>query len=292
MTVCRLRIYLTCNPSNKTMQKAINYLALALIATGSVSAAAITWDAPVVTTTASDIITEGTLHFSSNSAGPTDQTINGVTFAADGGGPLGSNASGNYYTRGSGVNTTGDIGLDTLLDSHSYQGGGGVSFDVVGLTIGQTYQIQLLAVGDTRGCCSSREQRFSGDGVEFSDFITRLDPSSVVGTFVADAATQNIVVDGSNDPGISGYQVRSVNLVGTSLDITSIEANDNDTISLTWTSNPGGVYTIETNTGLGTFWEGVQDEILAAGAGEVFTTFTFPNPPPVALKRFFRIVEE
>jgi hypothetical protein len=192
------------------MKYTIRTIALALAVTGSASAATITWDAVIVNTAASDISTAGTLHFSSNSSGPTDQTINGVTFAADGGGPLGSNASGNYYTLG--VNTTGDIGLDTLLDSHSYQGGGGANFDLTGLVSGEAYQIQIIGVGDSRGCCASRTQNYSGDGVAISGDLLRSDPSSVLGTFVADGATQNIMVGGAEDPGLSGYQVRNMSI--------------------------------------------------------------------------------
>jgi hypothetical protein len=195
------------------MKHVIKTIALALAATGSAAAATITWDAPIVNTTAGDISTDGTLHASSNSSGPTDQTINGVTFAADASGPLGSNASGTFYTTGGGVNTTGDIGLDTLLDSHSYQGGGGANFDIINLTPGDTYEIQIIAVGDTRGCCASREQNFSGDGVVFSGDLLRSDPSSVIGTFLADAATQNIIVGGTTDPGLSGYQVRNISTI-------------------------------------------------------------------------------
>ena len=195
------------------MRKTISNLALAVIATGSVSAAAITWDAPIVNTTAADISTDGTLHIASNSAGPTDQTINGVTFSAQSGGPLASNASGTFYTTGGGVNTTGDIGLDTLLDSHSYQGGGGANFDIIGLTSGDTYEIQIIGVGDTRGCCATREQNFSDDGVVFSGDLLRSDPSSVIGTFLADAATQNIIVGGATDPGLSGFQVRNISTI-------------------------------------------------------------------------------
>jgi hypothetical protein len=271
------------------MRKTISNLVLALVATGSVSAAAITWDAPIVNTTAADISTDGTLHIASNSAGPTDQTINGVTFSAQSGGPLGSNASGTFYTTGGGVNTTGDIALDTLLDSHSYQGGGGANFDIVGLTIGQTYQIQLLAVGDTRGCCSTRTQRFSGDGVVFSDFITRSDPSSVIGTFVADAATQNIIVDGTTDPGISGFQVRSVNLVGTPFVITSIDFNGNDTITLTWNSRENKTYSVFTSTDLQDFSEDVNDSVASGGDT---TSLTFTLSEPLDVRRFFRVVEQ
>lgn len=189
------------------MNKTILTTALALASSASLSqAAVISWDAVLTNTTASDIITTGTLHIAIDAASSDANTINGVTFAP--GNPLGSNAEGTFWTAGSGVNTTGDLGLDNLLDSHSYQGGGG-SFDLVGLSIGQAYDIQIISVGDTRTCCNTRLQMYGGGG-SFSADLSRQDPSSVIGHFVADAATQTIDVTGATDPGLSGYQVRAV----------------------------------------------------------------------------------
>jgi len=185
-------------------------LSLVMVGACSASAATITWDPVIVNTTAADIITAGSLHVASNSADSDDATINGVVFAAQPAGPLSSNADGTFWTTGSGVNTTGDPGLDILLDSHSYAVGtpSSESFDITGLTSGESYAIQIIAVGDTRTCCSTRTQNF-GDGVGApSGDLTRNDPSSVVGYFTADGPTQTIVVNGSTDGGISGFQVR------------------------------------------------------------------------------------
>ena len=171
-------------------------------------AAVITWDAPIVNTTASDIVNTGTLHVAFD-AGSSDVTVvNGVSF--DPVNPLASGAEGTFWTTGTGVNTTGDAALDSLLDSHSWAGGtpSSGSFDITGLTIGESYIIQIIGVGDTRGCCATRTQNFGGDG-SFSADLLRSDPSSVIGSFTADAATQTIVVNGSQDGGLSGYQVRT-----------------------------------------------------------------------------------
>ena len=194
-----------------TMKETLKVLGLTALATAIAPAATISWQPAVANTTESDIITGGTLVVASNSAGATDQTINGVTFTAQGGGPLASNAAGTFYTTGSGANTTGSASLDALLDSHSYvAGSGSFTFDITGLNVGDSYDIQIFAVGDTRGCCSTRTQSFSGDGVVFSDLLSRNDPSSVVGSFVADAEIQTITVNGPTDPGLSGFQVRNV----------------------------------------------------------------------------------
>ena len=194
-------------------------LSLLMLGACSASAATITWSPVVVNTTAADINTDGFLHVGSNSADDQDVVINGVNFFSEVGGPLGSNANGTFYTTGTGVNTTGDLGLDTLLDSHSYAPGGG-TFDIGGLTPGESYLIQIIAVGDTRGCCADRNQQFGGGGGISGD-LRRGDPSSVIGTFVADATFQTIDVlvgsplpsgGASSDPGLSGYQVRNVTI--------------------------------------------------------------------------------
>lgn len=198
------------------MKMTTKTIALAFVAMGSASAATITWDPVIVNTGAGDIITDGSLHSSSNSAGTTDQTVNGVTFTAEPGGPLGSNAAGTFYTTGSGVNTTGDAGLDAILNSHSYIPGGG-SFDITNLVPGNSYQIQIIGVGDTWTCCDNRNQQFASPGDTPSGDLRRGDPSSVVGSFIADGPTQTIdVLVGSgvsSDPGVSGVQVRDLGAI-------------------------------------------------------------------------------
>lgn len=100
-------------------------------------------------------------------------------------------------------------------------------------------------------------------------------------------------VTATNDPLHALNEIEYFGLVGgTPLEITEIKYNDDNTITLTWKSNPGRTYKIEYNTDLGDFWEGARDEIPAAGAGETLTSETFPNPSPAASKRFFRISEE
>ena len=81
---------------------------------------------------------------------------------------------------------------------------------------GEDYQIQLIGAGDTRGCCSSRNQR-AGDGESpenVSGDFSRSGVGSVIGTFTASGTTQPIrILPGINngiDPGISGYVLRSV----------------------------------------------------------------------------------
>ena len=188
-------------------------LSFVMLGACSASAATISWDPVLVNTTAADIINTGTL-ITAQDGGSTDDTIiNGVTFLGGGGATnaiLPGAAEGTFWTTGTGVNTTGDAGLDSLLDSHTWQGGtpSAGSFDVNGLIAGQSYVIQIISVGDTRGCCATRTQNY-GDGVGApSGDLTRADPASVVGYFTADDTFQTIFVNGSQDGGISGFQVR------------------------------------------------------------------------------------
>ena len=134
--------------------------------------------------------------------------------------------------------TTENPELDRVLDSHGWTGGGPGStvavLELADLTVGDTYQIQLIGAADDRGCCEYRQQvivntdldplpndaggelwfgrsnDFDGDGER--------GPGSTIGTFTADAATQQIWIMGTdefddgdgnfgngNDPGLSAY---------------------------------------------------------------------------------------
>jgi hypothetical protein len=90
-------------------------------------------------------------------------------------------------------NSTGDVNAATFLS---------------GLTPGETYQVQFFS-GRSNTCCSGRTL-FLGDGlgnVSPGASQAALAFQSIVGTFVADAATQRIVFDDSpaNAPTLSAY---------------------------------------------------------------------------------------
>jgi hypothetical protein len=108
--------------------------------------------------------------------------------------------------------TVGNTTFDTILNSHSWQGGGG-SFTIGGLTPGNLYTVQMFGVFDTRACCAARDTRY-GDGLgNLSDNVTRGEGETALGVFVADAAMQLIQVlpgDGGSgvDPALSAYVVR------------------------------------------------------------------------------------
>ena len=178
--------------------------------------APITWGNPFNISSDSDIDTNGThvaaVNATDDGNSPT-VTIGGVSIPFTGVkiGPSATN-TGTFYTGGGGDTGNGD--LNTVLNSHNWRNTTW-SFSVSGLTIGTDYQIQLIGAGDTRGCCSSRNQR-GGDGESpenISGDFSRSGVGSVIGTFTADGTSQTInVLNGvSNgvDPGLSGYIVRT-----------------------------------------------------------------------------------
>ncbi len=180
-------------------------------------AAEITWQTPFNITSVASIDTSGTQVTAVNATNGGDSpTVNiggvNILFSASAIAPS-NTTTGTFFTGGAG--DTGNAQLNTVLNSHSY-GGGGWSFQLSGLTSGDDYQIQLIGAGDTRGCCSSRNQR-GGDAESpenISGDFSRSGVGSVIGTFTASGTTQTInVLGGINngvDPGLSAYILRSV----------------------------------------------------------------------------------
>ncbi len=139
----------------------------------------------------------------------------------------------------------GDDTFNTILGSHSWQGGNaggeflvgdqertfmldpgdGVLVEVEGgfepLVEGNNYSIQILGVYDGRACCAERTTVYSdGRGVDFaSEPVARGQAHAVTGFFTADDATQLIQVlsgpggDG-NDPAVAAYIVRDLTNIG------------------------------------------------------------------------------
>ena len=144
----------------------------------------------------------------------------------------------NFYSGQDAGLTTDNFELDDILNSHGWAGaapGSGVAvLELQDLTVGQGYQIQLIGAADDRGCCEYRQMEIwnedeepvtSADGSELwfgrsNDFDQddERGPGSVIGTFTADADTQQIWLVGTaefddgnegfgngNDPGLSAY---------------------------------------------------------------------------------------
>jgi len=180
------------------------------------SAAEITWQPTFNLTNASQVNTDGTLVKAVNAtSGGDSPTVNiggeNILFSAEAIAPNNTN-TGTFFTGGGG--DSGNSQLNTVLNSHSYAGGGW-TLNLTGLTGGANYQIQLIGAADTRNCCSSRNQR-AGDGEtpeNISGDFSRSGVGSVIGTFTADGTTQTInLIEGNNngvDPGLSAYILRA-----------------------------------------------------------------------------------
>ncbi len=174
--------------------------------------AMITWQAPNADTTTSDIIGGSAITF--------------APFAYDGG-----NAEGTFFTGDGG--TSGDEDLDAVYNSHGWNGDG-ASIVLDGLTAGQAYQVQLLGAGDTRGCCATRNQAASdGQGNVSADFLRG--NSSVIGTFTAASASQEIMIiagtDNGVDPGLSGFILTDAN--GGFISASNVGRTEGDAIAVT-----------------------------------------------------------
>ena len=139
-------------------------------------------------------------------------TVNSVTFTNTD--ALLPSTTGENFLSGA---TTGDVGLDALLNKLDFGGGAGETTLAIGggaLTPGTPYQVQVFFT-DLRGCCNGRDMQF-GDGEAVQNTVL-LNASSggfgqfAVGSFVADGGTQDLTLDpqGFGNSHITGYQIRS-----------------------------------------------------------------------------------
>jgi len=201
------------------------------------SAAVITWQSAKDIAGSSDVATQGTLVRALNPGG-SSTTINGVTFAA-----FANTGSGTTVSSGSG---TGDITMvasgsswssgaifganpaaapysslptayQTLLGSATFTlNATSAVYTIGGLTLGQSYLIELW-VNDSRNIASvwTRNNTFSaGNSSGALDFNVQNANGGVgqytVGTFTADAVTENISVSSNASVQLSGYQLRAI----------------------------------------------------------------------------------
>jgi hypothetical protein len=141
--------------------------------------------------------------------------------------------TGTFYSEG-GL-TTENQDLDDILNSHGWvsggpDGGAVAVLELADLTVGQSYQIQLIGAADDRDCCEYRQMQIWNADLEpvnedlwfgrSNDFDQddERGPGSVIGLFTADADTQYILLAGTNalddgngnvgdgnDPGLSAY---------------------------------------------------------------------------------------
>jgi len=207
----------------------------------------IIWGTPETITAAANISNPpgSTVHIAAdfNTATGTavgdDNIINGIPFTetpTTGSGNLVTDmTSGPAYGAAFFSGTTDDGDLDGLLDAHSYTAAnpGEVTLTINNLTPGSTYQVQLIAVADNRGCCAGRTYEPDDGAGNYTTGIAmnRGGFLSVLGTFVANDASQTIKWrslggGGANsDPGFSGLVV---------LELPVSEDSDNDGLFDAW----------------------------------------------------------
>lgn len=167
----------------------------------------------------------------------TQTLVSAVSYGDAAGSPV---INGMAFTEVSGsIDFWGNTGInpniDSVLSGHRASAGT-FTLSLTGLTIGNTYQIQLVGIHDSRSTIRERQYEVSFGGTDYTSggtpvVLTRAGygntnpPSSlsfdgidsygtVVGTFVADSDTQTIQLrsntqDGNSgddtDPGLSGY---------------------------------------------------------------------------------------
>jgi hypothetical protein len=193
---------------------------LALLSAGEAArAAAITWSGVSQITGTSNLLQTGTpvaaLNLGGTAGAPLPIAGTDITFvdagltAVVGAGSVSNTGNGGFYSP-----VTNNANLDAVLDSHSYITGNNPNsrgrLDLTGLTLGQTYLVQVIGVTDDRVCCTSRTQTVDDGLGHISGNLQRGLANFVTGTFTADAATQSIFVSGVNDPGLSGLVLRAV----------------------------------------------------------------------------------
>ena len=166
-----------------------------------------------------DLITDGSPYAAVNGGSDTAGgavTIGDNVFTV---GPINSAVAGAVSNTGNGgfySPSSGDAGLDIIMDSHTYistANPGGIGQIDIPVTPGNSYLVQFIGVGDDRGCCATRTQSVNDGNGNFSGDLTRGTGDWVVGSFTADGASQSFFVSGANDPGLSGLIVRDLGAV-------------------------------------------------------------------------------
>ncbi len=201
--------------NNKTrINKYTVALATSTAMMASASAATIAWGEFDLAAAPGEISTKGTSIEAWNLVGTdareaTDTTtINGVVFTA-------TNLfdSGYYANQTFGV-STGDANLDLLYLQASYNYGNNSPITLTGLTIGNEYELQSF-FGDNRPGVSFMMTVGDGINVQKTSSGTVENGAWIIGTFTADATTQNFLSSHTHisQNFLSGYQLRDISSV-------------------------------------------------------------------------------
>ena len=229
----------------------------------------------------------------------------------------------NFTSIAWGFNTYGLIDDPVFLDGFEVLGGiavgfsvtGGVSLEIVEFEISNLAPEQVVRVGILGGVEGRDDGRFdptvislAGPNGFFEESLDLpLDPGgdefdavnagwlffdiTEEGTYTVSGTTRLDLtnVAGSGGASIGGFTFDSIGGF-TSFAIRSIEFDeDTNMITLTWDSQPGATYSIESSADLATFGDTVASDIASEGD---ITSFTFANPAVDGASRlFFRVIE-
>lgn len=221
-----------------------------IASTQSIQAASITWSETVVDTTDGDsspgtglgdaaVSTNGTLVEAATFGTATNVTVNGVPFGGiafgSGGSPtnLAIPYAQDFPDNNDGTSTGGDV--DELTSTWSRAGSGvdPVSATIIGLTIGQQYEVQFIASFAGLGRTTTFDDG-NGNTIVQS---TNNPHAFATGLFTADAPTQAVSFDiSSGSQFLNGYQLRAIGpvlepakvVVNTDTGLVSIVAADSE----------------------------------------------------------------
>lgn len=206
---------------------------LAVLTMSHAHAAVITWGSPTAVSTgpvnSSDVSTNRTLVEAFNGAissyGGGDQTVNGVLFRVST--DLLDQDTAATVDFSSATNG-GDASYDAILSTVDFGGGDSTTITVGDgdgdstvsspglLTIGTPYEIQVWFVDDRDDAGRTFDERTMGFASSASDSIVSLNDQFVIGTFTADATTQELYLDtiapstGFGNAHITAYQIREI----------------------------------------------------------------------------------
>jgi hypothetical protein len=165
-------------------------------------AANITWQMPVSITTANATLAVDTNVVGAATFGGGPTTVitathpGGINFTADGGGVATVTQTGGEISNTSGFSGSGNANFDSVLGNFAYDGNP-IIVQLQNLSIGQTYEIQVFGLDD-RDCCGSRTMYFSDGNGNNSAIFAEQTNVYVLGTFTANAHTQNVQAVGAD----------------------------------------------------------------------------------------------
>lgn len=194
--------------------------ALGMALASAAQAAPMVWSTPVAITSADQALFSAAQVQYAVSWGNTAQTVTltgGQTVSFSNGAIDGTGlvqVTGAYGIAGpgsAGYAGTSNSAFNAVMNGFAYDGV--QTIKLTGLTIGQTYSIQLFSI-DNRGCCGPRTQTFSDQNGNTSAAYLHNADDYLIGTFTAGAATQTFTGAGQTINGsCSGNVCSNLNAV-------------------------------------------------------------------------------